>query len=43
MVARRVVAQLSDQVLRESVAATVSEVAERLVREEIERLKAAIT
>ena len=42
-VARRVIAQLSDQVVRESVAETVSTVAERLVREEIERLKASIS
>jgi CheY-like chemotaxis protein len=42
-IARRVIAQLSDQVVRESVAETVSTVAERLVREEIERLKASIS
>jgi CheY-like chemotaxis protein len=42
LVATRVLAQLSDRVVRESVADVVSQVAERLVREEIERLKSAI-
>lgn len=42
MVAHRVLAQLSDQSVRDTVADTVSAVAERLVREEIERLKATI-
>ena len=41
-VARRVLEQLSDRVVRETVASMASEVAERLVREEIERIKAAI-
>ena len=38
-VARRVVARLSDEVIKAEVARHVIEVAERLVREEIERLK----
>ncbi len=41
-VARRVLDQLSDRVVRETVTALVSTIAERLVREEIERLKSAI-
>ena len=41
-VARRVLEQLSDQVVRETVASIASDVAERLVREEIERIKAAV-
>jgi CheY-like chemotaxis protein len=41
-VARRVLEQLSDQVVRETVASIASDVAERLVREEIERIKASI-
>ena len=41
-VARRVIEQLSDQIVRETVASIASESAERLVREEIERIKAAI-
>jgi hypothetical protein len=41
-VSRRVLEQLSDRVGRDAVVATVSAVAERLVREEIERIKAAI-
>ena len=41
-VTRRVLDQLSDKVMREAVAEKVSAVAERLVREEIERIKAAI-
>ena len=39
-IARRVVAKLTDKVLREEVAARVLEVAERLISEEIERIKA---
>jgi len=39
-VARRVLERLSDRVVREAVADTVSRVAEQLVREEIERIKA---
>jgi hypothetical protein len=39
-VVRRVLAGLTDQVVREVVNARVLEVAERLVREEIDRLKA---
>ena len=42
-IAQRVLARLSDRVVRETVADLVSAVAERLVREEIERIKAAIT
>lgn len=38
-VTRRVVARLADQSVRDVVSATVLEVAERLVREEIERIK----
>ena len=41
-ITRRVLEQLSDRVVRETVASLVSEVAERLVREEIERIKAPI-
>jgi CheY-like chemotaxis protein len=41
-VAERVLAQLSDRIVREAVADLVSGVAERLVREEIERIKASI-
>ena len=41
-VTRRVLAQLSDRIVRETVADLVSSIAERLVREEIERIKAAI-
>jgi CheY-like chemotaxis protein len=41
-VTRRVLDHLSDRVVRETVAATVSAIAERLVREEIERIKASI-
>jgi CheY-like chemotaxis protein len=41
-VSRRVIEQLTDQVVREAVANAVSSVAERLVREEIERIKSAI-
>jgi hypothetical protein len=37
-----VIEQLTDSVVREAVANAVSSVAERLVREEIERIKAAI-
>ena len=39
LVARRVLEQLSDRVLRETVAEIVSTTAERLVREEIDRIK----
>ena len=39
LVARRVLEQLSDRAVRESVAQIVSHTAERLVREEIERIK----
>jgi hypothetical protein len=42
MIARRVLERLSDRVVRETVADLVSAVAERLVREEIERIKASI-
>jgi hypothetical protein len=38
-IARRVVATLTDKVLREEVTARVLEVAERLISEEIERIK----
>jgi CheY-like chemotaxis protein len=41
-VAQRVLEKLSDRVVRETVADLVSTVAERLVREEIERIKASI-
>ncbi len=41
-VTRRVLAHLSENVVRETVTAIVTEVAERLVREEIERIKAAL-
>jgi CheY-like chemotaxis protein len=41
-VTRRVLDRLSDRVVRETVADLVSSIAERLVREEIERIKAAI-
>jgi CheY-like chemotaxis protein len=41
-VTRRVLEQLSDRVVRETVSDIVSTVAERLVREEIERIKASI-
>ncbi len=41
-VARRVLEQLSDRVVRETVAGIVATVAERLVREEIERIKSTI-
>jgi len=41
-VTRRVLEQLTDRVVREAVAEKVSAVAERLVREEIDRIKAAI-
>jgi CheY-like chemotaxis protein len=41
-VSRRVIEQLTDSVVREAVANAVSSVAERLVREEIERIKSAI-
>ena len=38
-IARRVLERLSDRVVREAVAETVSRVAVQLVREEIERIK----
>jgi CheY-like chemotaxis protein len=41
-IAARVLAQLSDRVVRETVVSLVSPIAERLVREEIEKIKAAI-
>jgi CheY-like chemotaxis protein len=41
-VSRRVLAHLSENIVRETVAGVVAEIAERLVREEIERIKAAI-
>jgi hypothetical protein len=41
-IARRVLEQLSDRVMRETVTALVSTTAERLVREEIERIKSNI-
>ena len=41
-IARRVLERLSDQVVRATVADTVSRIAEQLVREEIERIKASI-
>lgn len=41
-VTRRVMARLSDRVLRDTVADIVSQVAERVVREEIDRLKASL-
>ena len=42
-VSRRVLEQLTDRALRDAVDEKVSAIAERLVREEIERLKASIT
>lgn len=41
-VSRRVIEQLTDRVVREAVAEAVSGIAERLVREEIERIRASI-
>ena len=41
-VTQRVLEQLSDRVMRETVADLVSTIAERLVREEIERIKSSI-
>jgi CheY-like chemotaxis protein len=41
-IAQRVLARLSDRVVRDTVADMVSAVAERLVREEIERIKASV-
>jgi len=41
-VSRRVIEQLTDRVVREAVAEAVSGIAERLVREEIERIKTSI-
>jgi CheY-like chemotaxis protein len=42
-VVRRVLDRLSDRVVRETVSDTVSKIADRLVREEIDRIKASIT
>lgn len=42
-IARRVVARLTDKVLREEVTARVLEVAERMISEEIDRIKAGTT
>ena len=42
-IAQRVLAQLSDRIVRETVTGLVSEIAERLVREEIERIKHSIS
>jgi CheY-like chemotaxis protein len=41
-ITRRVLARLSDHVVRETVADAISSIAERLVRDEIERIKATI-
>ena len=41
-VAQRVIERLSDRVVRETTTALVSPIAERLVREELDRIKAAI-
>ena len=41
-VSRRILAQLTDRVVRETVADLVSVIAERLVTEEIARIKASI-
>jgi CheY-like chemotaxis protein len=41
-IARRVLERMSDQVMRDTVSETVSRIAEQLVREEIERIKASI-
>jgi hypothetical protein len=41
-IARRVLDRLSDHVMRDTVADAVSRVAEQLVREEIERIKASM-
>jgi hypothetical protein len=41
-VTRRVLDQLSDRAVRETVADIVTKVAERLVREEIDRIKSSI-
>jgi hypothetical protein len=41
-VARRVLDQMSDRVVRETVHEIVADVAERLVRDEIEKIKAAL-
>jgi len=41
-VSRRVIEHLTDRVVREAVAGAVSEIAERLVRDEIERIKKSI-
>jgi CheY-like chemotaxis protein len=41
-VTKRILAQLSERIVRETVADVVSSIAERLIREEIERIKAAL-
>jgi hypothetical protein len=41
-ITRRVLDRLSDQIVRETVADLVTNIAERLVRDEIERIKSAI-
>jgi hypothetical protein len=41
-ITRRVLDRLSDQVVRSTVADVISSIAERLVREEIERIKSSI-
>ncbi|HEY6214569.1 MAG TPA: hypothetical protein VIW45_19885, partial [Vicinamibacterales bacterium] len=41
-VTRRVLAEMSDHVVRDTVTKLVSEIAERLIREEIEKIKATI-
>jgi hypothetical protein len=41
-VTKRILAQLSERIVRETVADVVNTVAERMIREEIERIKSAI-
>jgi hypothetical protein len=41
-VVRRVLERMSDQIVRDTTADLVSQIAERLVREEIERIKASV-
>ena len=41
-VVRRVIEQLSDRVMREAIGEKIAAVAERLVREEIDRIKSSI-
>jgi hypothetical protein len=41
-VTRRVLERLSDRVVRETAADIVSKIAERLIREEIDRIKASL-